>query len=466
MNTVAQRITEAVRALAGKPSRTVIVQEAEHPTLQDDRYDWFFKAGVAGSRKAAKASLEMVESNPMARRVLTLNTDFVVGGQVGFRIDMEVSKKAQQEEIQKELESWRRTLGITPEWCQRLWKRYLVEGELAIRWLDFNGLPRPLIMSTIGLDLIKDAETDDPLFLERQESGRKIRYRVLNSLSVDLAAEADGDVLYFRHDLMSGDRGFPDMKPILNRLKWEDETASLGVRRVKSMLRWFWTVVMEGADQDALDKMNRDFNVAPPTGSVRWVNEKVRWDAVSPNLGADEIQTFGRNLRSTIAGAAGHPSHWHGDGGDTNLATAQAMSEPTYQQMERFQSEFQSIIGEILDHVVKALAEVGRVGGIAPGEYAWDITLPHIDSRDYERGTRSLAQAIEASNRMVELGYIKFEAGQRISREVAQRVIGVEISEDDLGEEPDEDPYSRNPPPLPPGADLGGDDAQGDQQAA
>lgn len=447
-----------------------LVQESSlHPspaTDEDDRYLTSLGGGPTGldRSKAAELSRLFYLRHPMGRSILRNAAAYVVGAAVRVRADLQTGTDAQQEELQVELDRWARSCRITARWWRALLLRYLTDGELGVRFVAGpEGLPRPVLEFTVDWSQAQDTGTGDVVALIRSvPGGANVRYGILNALSPD-DTEPDEEILWWARDAWAlacwqgdkriGGRGVPEQTPVLSRLRWEDETVRTLVSRVKSMLRWFWNAVVKGATESQLQEWNAKYAQAPATGSVRWTNEQVEWHSQTPNLAAYETQAELTALRASIAGGAGQPLHWHGDGGDANLATATAMGEPAFRQLEQLQGDFLEIVEDVMTEVVRQLQAAGRVSAaIDPAEIRWVLSLPRIDSRDYERGTRSLLQADTAVDAIVDSGYLTWEAGQRIVADVTQRVLGVEITEADLGEQPEPMPIEQRNPPPPPAA--------------
>jgi hypothetical protein len=445
------RVVEGLRGAGtpAPPTVQIVTSEAiDLPDIRNDDHDRFFSTllGAGASRfnlrRAAEVSAAVAERNPMARRILRLDLDYTIGSQITASPKLPNDQDERQAEIDAELRRTVRRYKLSTQWWSKLFRRFLVEGEIAVKLIpatDPRYPRRPVIMSTTELDLVKNADTDDVVALLNQTITRGDRYRVLNTMSADDEGhEYKAEILYFRHD-ESGDRGVPELLPLLNRLTWENEIASLSVKRFKSLMRWFWHAVAEDASQEQIDALNDAQSIAPRTASVRWSNGKVRWEAVTPALQADDTQTFARNLRAGIAGGAGQPSHWHGDGGDVNLATAEAMDEPTFRHFERLQGEFFEIASTVLSLIADDLRQLGRVGEFDPDELSWDLALPVLGTEDLERSTRALAQGTAAAANMRAEGLITFEATKRIGRELISKSLDLELRDEDLPEQTEHD---------------------------
>jgi hypothetical protein len=454
---------DKLRSALGLAGITVEVHESEmHPNPRLDADDAYLtQAAVIG--RAARIAWALVDRHPMANRIIELSVEHAIGPSLSVSVDMD--DDGLQELVQGQLDALMRYSRITPGWWQRLARVYWIEGEVAVRRIDAPGQrPKYGIMPTVEMEVLQDDETGEPVAL-RTATTRQRWYRVVNT-SVDNRDIADlpqyaGDVLYYQHrpaptlhEIVSVEpdrphplRGRSLLRPLVNRLVWDDDVTKLSLKRVKSLLRWFFQAKITGADQTQLDELNRQYATAPATGSIRWTNDKTEWDTISPDLQAAETVTWDQHLRTTIAGGAGHPLHWHGDGGATNLATAQAMAEPSHRMLASQQGQICEMVEDLTRDAIESLMLLGRLPRTVD---VWamrlDVSQPSIDQRDYSRATQSMVSAVAAADAAVSARYLSHGAGQRIIRAVVERTTGIKISEDELPDEPDELPVEqRNP---------------------
>jgi hypothetical protein len=163
------------------------------------------------------------------------------------------------------------------------------------------------------------------------------------------------------------------------------------------------------------------------------------------NLAAYDTAALQKWLRGTIAGGAGHPAHWYGQGDDANLATASAMSEPTYRMLASFQALAKEIIEELYWWVFAQLVEGGRLEPVDRSEIRWTVSFPRLDSRDYTRATASWQQSTQSLMLQLEAGLITHACAQRLNAEITRRLFDISITPDDFGEEPEANPLLQLP---------------------
>jgi hypothetical protein len=399
----------------------------------------------------------LVDRTPVARRVIRLDVDYTVGASVSAQVILPEGNEAKQQAMQESLDRWASTCRIGARFWQDLFRRLLTDGEIGVKFVPApGGYQRPVVFATVAMKTEVDKDSGDVVALVATVDGKPRRFTVTNSLTEDPVTGGE-PILYFRHDASGADedrvRGIPELVPLVTRLQYEDEIAKLEVNRAKSMLRYFWQVIVKGASREELEELQKKYAQAPATGTVRYTNDLTEFKGISPDLQSYETSRVLQDVRISIASGAGVPVHFLGEGGDANLATATAMGSPTFRQMERLQGEFSDMASDILK---AALASLGF--DVSP-DLVFDFTLPEIDAEDDEVASRTLVQTVAAVDTMVGGGYISHDAGQRILSSMIEQSFGIELSDEDLPDEEPDDPYLTNPPPVPPEQGEEGEEA-------
>ncbi len=86
----------------------------------------------------------------------------------------------------------------------------------------------------------------------------------------------------------------------------------------------------------------------PESGSIIVKDETETWDVMAPSLrGADASHDM-KAVRMMIDAGSGFPPHWRGEGGDVNLATAEAMQGPPERTLQKRQEYFVWLLEDIL----------------------------------------------------------------------------------------------------------------------
>jgi hypothetical protein len=157
-------------------------------------------------------------------------------------------------------------------------------------------------------------------------------------------------------------------------------------------------------------------NTPPPKpGSIRAHNENVQYQAVAPDLKANDATNEARMLKNYILGGAGFPEHWFAEGGNANRATAAEMGEPTIKRLSARQRYFRYM----LEHIFRFCIDQALIHRRLPAEAdtGFSIIVPEITIRDIGGLTEAL-QRISASLAVAE------ERGW-VTRRTAARLFGV-----------------------------------------
>jgi hypothetical protein len=108
---------------------------------------------------------------------------------------------------------------------------------------------------------------------------------------------------------------------------------------------WFVTV-----PSNLVAAKREQYRLPPESGSIIVKDESEKWQVEAPNIQAGDARYDLQAVRQMIDAGAGYPSHWRGEAGDANLATAQAMQAPTERHLLRRQQYFVFILQDILYH--------------------------------------------------------------------------------------------------------------------
>lgn len=126
------------------------------------------------------------------------------------------------------------------------------------------------------------------------------------------------------------------------------------------------------------------YRVPPDTGAIVVKDESETWESVHPVLRATDASADLLAVRHMIDAGSGFPPHWRGEGGDANLATATAMQAPTEKHLIRRQQYVIYILQDILYHAYQRMAEIGLTRTLTSHDYTllFNVETPDISSTD------------------------------------------------------------------------------------
>ncbi len=202
------------------------------------------------------------------------------------------------------------------------------------------------------------------------------------------AAAADAVMVHYAINRPVGALlGESELASILPALRWYGRMLEDRVRLNWAARAFLWFVTVPTGRVHAKAEQ---YAAPPEPGSIVVHDEGERWDMVAPNLRGLDAQHDLRALRQAISAGSGQPPHWHGDGGDLNRAVAGAMQDPALRRLRRRQRHLQHVIVDLC-HVAYGRAYEAGMARRRPERSAILVELPDISREDNE----SLALAAE-----------------------------------------------------------------------
>lgn len=144
---------------------------------------------------------------------------------------------------------------------------------------------------------------------------------------------------------------------------------------------FYYDITVNGADAAELEKQQKLYT-PPRTGGAFIHNEKVKSEAVSPDLKAPDAEAASRLQRRHILGAKNIPNHWYADPDGSNRATADAMDRPTLASFTRRQNKWKAVLKTIADFVVTSALEARYLDVPEDEAYSYEISTPPLTDKD------------------------------------------------------------------------------------
>lgn len=419
------------------------VEQAVHEV--DER--WWQQVGLRAedrpwyeARGDLQDALHTWRTNPLARRIVSLTTDYVVGE--GIRL------RCEDERVQAFVDRFwhhpQNRMDMRLHWlCDELTR----SGELFLL-LSRNPADGMSYVRAIPALHISQVHTDEG------DVERELWYRddlapgppsaretaeapTLGSVgglgggrmwpSPLAAAEADQVVLHYAINRPVGCmRGEGDLAPILPWLRHYREWLEDRVRVNRYRNAFLWKVTVQGASESELRRRRAELLRPPPPGSVIVTNEGERWETVNPQVQAQEAESDGKALRLIIAAGAGVPLHFLAEGESATRATAAEMGDPTFRHYRQRQMFFCHMLEDLALTVLQRAALVGKgplPGNGPPMQRQWpqeQRQLPQIvaeagditreDNLRMAQAAREIAEALAV---MTEHGWVDEDAARR-----------------------------------------------------
>jgi len=304
-----------------------------------------------------RQALEAWRVNPIARRIVGLTSQYVVGG----GISLNYAHPATAVFLHA---FWEHPLNHLPvrlyEWCDELTR----SGNLFLL----------LTTDPAGMSYVRavPASQVKEIVSRPNDIDQEVRYEMQPdwSESTDAASwpaydpradqrDAAGNfkpvMLHYAINRPAGAQwGESDLAPVLRWLSryaaWLEDRARLNHFRTA-----FLYIVRARFTSEAERRSRQSaLNTTPPSpGSILVTDENESWDALHPRLESDDSGQDGLAMKKMIAAGSGIPLHFLAEPEGSTRTTAEAAGGPTYRHFEQRQRFFLWLLGDLLRAVVQ-----------------------------------------------------------------------------------------------------------------
>lgn len=383
-------------------------------TAQDDNvfYDGINNSGLRDRAQGnfynvIEASLMAWRENPLARRIVNLQTQYVIGEGIQIECDDERALSAIRDFWNDPLN--RMDIRVS-EWCDELTRT----GNLfVILSSDLAGNSYVRAVPATAIQNIETAANDyeQALWFEYTESDQ-LHMIHIDAEKMNLPTLEPRMMQFTVNRPIGAKLGEPDLAPVLIWLQrysgWLEDRARLNHYRnsflftVKTQLR---------SDDERIQRQNQ-LNQRPLTpGSILVTNDSEEWDVLSAKLESSDAAEDGLAIKKQIAAGVGIPLHFLAEPESQNKASAEAAGGATYRTFEQRQQVFLWIVEQVLRAVLNRRHLVDRE--LNPDA---EFRLVGADIYEQDNTTLSTAAATMANvcTQMRKLGYISQEEYVRL----------------------------------------------------
>ena len=359
---------------------------------QRDRYDY-------DRKEVLRQSLDAWRTNPLARRIVNIATQYIIGGGVSITS----THKPSSDFLHL---WWNHSLNQFPmrvaEWSDEL----IRSGELFLLLsTDSAGMTFVRALPAIQIDTVSTAPNDiqqETAYIEEagwdlspspslpSREGAGVRWEgagaglggaaYLEPRSwpaynpLEDAPALDGRfpsvIMHFAINRPAGAvRGESDLAPILKWLSRYSAWLEDRVRLNKYRNSFLYVVTASYATEAERLARQATLNANPPNpGSIMVTDPNETWSVIAPELNSSDANTDGLAIKKMIASGVGLPLHFLAEPENTNKSTAESSGGPTFRHLEQRQDFFIWLITQVAqaalsrrafyDPRVKAAAEV------------------------------------------------------------------------------------------------------------
>jgi hypothetical protein len=303
-------------------------------------------------------SLEAWRVNPIARRIVGLTSQYVVGG--GLAISCKNNSAANF--LYK---FWEHRLNRMPirsyEWCDELTRT----GNLFILVsTDSAGMSYLRAIPATSIDTIQARPNDieQPLSFTPKATVDDPDPQPIPAYDPQNDTATQPVILHYTINRPVGAQwGESDLAPLLRWLaryaNWLEDRARLNRFRNSFMY------VLKGRFISEAERIARQqsINANPPQpGSILVTDESEEWTVINPTLESQEAKEDGLALKKMICAGAGIPLHFLAEPESSTRTTAESAGGPTFRHFEQRQEYFLWVIKDICQVVINRRSMVDR----------------------------------------------------------------------------------------------------------
>lgn len=337
--------------------------------------------------RSLKISYWMYLTNPLAKRIIEITKDFVIGNGISY--------ESSNEKVKALLDSfWFDSYNNFPIKQHQKISELAIYGE-QIYPVNVNKENGAIRLGYIDPLNVKDIITSENNIEDVQQIKIKGKGgnegRTLNIIK-DENGKLQGDVFFFRiNNVSNALRGVSDLLPLIDFLDMLDQSLVNEVDRSQLMKSFIWDVTLQGKSEDDIRKWMQQRKVPKPN-SIEVHNEGAIWNAVTPDLKISDSIKLIQFVLEYILGGVGIPGHYYGFGQQTNKSTAQTMDMPFLKRLETRQAFIRDMFSQIFQFVIdmavlyerEIMTQQGKgLGKLTEKEdKSFEVILPEPSTKD------------------------------------------------------------------------------------
>ena len=386
-------------------------------------------------------ALEAWRVNPLARRIVELTSQYVVGGGLGVEAKHDPSNKFLQE-------FWKHRFNKMAvrvfEWCDELSRSgelFIVVSTDAAGMSYVRAVPAADIQEIITED--NDLEQEIAIFekprldvIEGEEPERSMgedgllrgkKWGVYNDKDDSRGTEGVFKPVMLHYAVnkpVGGKHGESDLAPLLRWLSryaaWLEDRARLNRYRQS----FLYTVTSKFVNEAERQRRQAELNANPPSpGSILVIDESEKWECVYPNLSSFEAAEDGLALKKMVAVGSGNPLHFLAEPESATRTTAESAGGPTFRHYQQRQIFFLWLIEDLVRVIIRRRKMVDRSVDV---DTELKITGTDISARDNAALATAASTMVGAFSELRDRQLIDDAELLRLSYRFASEVIDVE----------------------------------------
>jgi len=407
-----------------------------------DQDDWMYRAitsnenrdlNIVNQDRMIDISYYLYKQNLTAQRIINITRDFVIGTGIEYTAEDKNVKEIFDDFWNDPINQWDLKQGNKVSelaiFGEQIYPVFVnnVNGKVRIGYID------PKLVSKVQYD-INNCEIPRKIVVRGQKEAAQ--EKVLSIIQYDDKPKSKtfeklvGECFFFAINKVSNaTRGTSDLFALADWLDGYDKFLFNRLDRQGLMNAFVWDVTLNNMSPPEIQAWLQDPRNGPPKpGSIRAHNDKVKWEAVSPNMRSNDASHEGRMIKNHMLSGAGFPEHWFAEGGNTNKATASEMGEPTIKQLKARQKYVKYIIEYIFKFVIDQAKIYNNLAESA--NETFQVIMPEISAKDVKAIAGAMKDVTTSVGMANQMGLLSKETGAKIFATTANQ-LGVDIDPDE-----------------------------------
>jgi hypothetical protein len=349
--------------------------------------------------------LEAWRDNPLARRIVELTSQYVIGN--GF--DVHCKDKHTKAFIDQ---FWSNRLNRMETRIVELCDELTRTGNLFLLLsTDSAGMTyiRPIPATNIDKIFPTPNDIEQPLlFTTKPDEDLEDNTYAAYNPNADWQLP-DGSflpvVLHYAINRPAGAQwGEPDLSPLLPWLRRYSAWLEDRVRLNRFRNAFLYIVSGSFVSEDARKARQATLAANPPSpGSILVSDSSETWSVISPKLEAMDAREDGLAIKKLIAAGAGIPMHFLAEPEGSTRTTADSAGGPTFRHFEQRQRFFICLLGDLLSVVVSRRAQVDYA--VSP-KAEIKLSGSDISAKDNVAHSIAAVNILNALERLYDMGLI------------------------------------------------------------
>jgi hypothetical protein len=371
--------------------------------------------------------LDAWRDSPLARRIVELTSQYVIGSGFDVKVSDENTKKFVNQ-------FWSHRLNRMPSRLIELCDELTRTGNLFLLVsTDAAGMSYIRALPATNIEQILHSENDieqPTAFITKEdenlESKTYLAYNHLTDAPTDGGGFAPAVIHYAVNRPAGAQWGEPDLAPLLPWLRRYSAWLEDRVRLNRFRNAFMYVVTGSFASEAARKARQAELSANPPSpGSILVCDESETWSVITPKLEALDANQDGLAIKKLIASGVGIPLHFLAEPEGSNRTTAESAGGPTFRRFEQRQQYFIWLLKDLLQVVISRRAMVDPT---ISADAEIEISGSDISARDNVAHSIATVNIMNALERMKDMGLIS----DRELLRVAYRFAGENADIDEL----------------------------------